>query len=36
MDKKALKILNKTFWKNGWTEGDNIEEKIKLGYLTQE
>ena len=36
MDKKALRILNKTFWKNGWTEGDSIEEKIKLGYLTQE
>lgn len=38
MDKKALKILTKTFWKGGWREyqvGD-IAERIALGYLTLE
>lgn len=36
MDKKAIKILTKTFWQNGWRDGtDTIDECIKHGYLTQ-
>lgn len=39
MDKKALKILSKTFWKGGWRpsgDTESIAERIQMGYLTEE